>query len=830
MADPQFMTRTANEIVLSDGEYAYTQDTTKGVINIHTGPLVVNVTGQEHPVIYNAATGRFDKISLETAALVAPLTPQGHYCVLNNPSKDGSFPSEHSKQGSPDLLMGQKVNLHGPMVFALWPRQTALVVKGHHLRSNQYLLVRVYDEKAAKDNWGKAVIKLATSDAEGSVETTAIPEDITVGRLSVIKGTEVSFYMPPTGMEVVKDGAEYVREALTLERLEYCILVDEDGNKRYERGPQVVFPRPTERFYEQDGTSVFRPVELNLIQGIHVKVIAPYKDGDREYKEGEELFITGKDTPIYFPRQEHSLVTYDGRTKHFATAIPAGEARYVMDRITGKIRMAMGPAMLLPDPRNEVIVRRVLSESQCNRWYPGNSDVLTYNRGLRDLAVRAPTTRSGAVSEGEVSRSRMGRKGAVMDSSPGLGQTAVSTGGDEFSHSSSYTQPRTVTLDTKFSGIPTIQAWMGYAVMVVNKSGDRRVVVGPQTILLDYDETLEVLEMSTGKPKTTDSLVKTVYLRVTNNAVSDVVWAETKDHVEVRIKLCLRVNFEGDSPEKWFEAENYVKLLTDHVRSMLKSSIRKVGVEDFYARSEDFVRDALLGVKAEGAPERPGMVFAENSMRVYDVEVMAVEITDVAVAKMISDSQRLAVSSALQLAQSRRALDVTIEEEEIRQKNLEARDATSSLDVEIKGRQIERNLQTTVATLTASLTEAAKNLELAQAKETAEDLKAKASRQRREASAKSDHDIAVKAQTLRLEALTAETTAMVEKFKAAEGGLSEALLTLGNQDTVVKLAQALSVQTMLGGNDFVQVVEKVLGNTPLGDAVKAIGMQAFKAR
>ena len=32
----------------------------------------------------------------------------------------------------------------------------------------------------------------------------------------------------------------YVREAVTLERLEYCILLDEDGNKRFIRGPAVV--------------------------------------------------------------------------------------------------------------------------------------------------------------------------------------------------------------------------------------------------------------------------------------------------------------------------------------------------------------------------------------------------------------------------------------------------------------------------------------------------------------------------------------------------------------------------------------------------------------
>lgn len=59
----------------------------------------------------------------------------------------------------------------------------------------------------------------------------------------------------------------------------------------------------------------------------------------------------------------------------------------------------------------------------------------------------------------------------------------------------------------------SIDVWTGYAVDVVSKNGDRKVVCGPKTILLDYDQTLEVLQMSTGKPKTTDTLIKTVFLR-----------------------------------------------------------------------------------------------------------------------------------------------------------------------------------------------------------------------------------------------------------------------------------------------------------------------------
>lgn len=125
------------------------------------------------------------------------------------------------------------------------------VVAGHHLRSNQYLVVRVYDEKAARENWNNAVIKTQSVDSVSEFDTSKL----TLGKLFIIKGTDVSFYIPPTGIEVVKEkvSKSYIREAVTLERLEYCILLDEDGNKRYVRGPAVVFPEPTETFIEQEG-------------------------------------------------------------------------------------------------------------------------------------------------------------------------------------------------------------------------------------------------------------------------------------------------------------------------------------------------------------------------------------------------------------------------------------------------------------------------------------------------------------------------------------------------------------------------------------------------
>ena len=69
-------------------------------------------------------------------------------------------------------------------------------------------------------------------DAEGNEVKNKKAEEYFMGQLLVIKGTEVSFYVPPTGIEVIPlggKGGDYARDAVTLERLEYAILKDEDG-------------------------------------------------------------------------------------------------------------------------------------------------------------------------------------------------------------------------------------------------------------------------------------------------------------------------------------------------------------------------------------------------------------------------------------------------------------------------------------------------------------------------------------------------------------------------------------------------------------------------
>ncbi|HEV7554154.1 MAG TPA: hypothetical protein VGO00_01800, partial [Kofleriaceae bacterium] len=492
------------DLVLAPSEYAYMQDVTKGIVKTYTGPTVINPTAQERPVVFDPNTKLFSPCNLEEAVQQIAIAPEGYYIILRNPSMKYDHPPAGGVYPAPDLSIGRKINITGPCAFALWPGQMVKLVQGHHLRSNQYLLVRVYNEDEARKNWGQAVIKPASADGDIAARPIGrVPADLTVGKQLIIKGTDVSFYIPPTGVGVVVDEqGNWVRDAVTLERLEYCILVEQNGKKRYERGPQVVFPEPTEAFItSKDGARKFRAIELSEIQGLHIKVIAPYSENGRDHKEGDELFITGKETAIFFPREEHSLIRYDGRDKHYAVAVPAGEGRYAMNRKTGEIHMVRGPAMLLPNPIDEVIVRRVLSDRECGTWYPSNAEVLHYNRSLRSLEDNG-AARPGAVAEGEVQKRVRGPASPAQQVA--MGAAAPAQFGESLDRSNQFTKPRTIVFATKYEGVPSTNVWVGYAVLVVDKQGRRRVEQGPKNLLLEYDETLEVVQLSTGKPKTTD--------------------------------------------------------------------------------------------------------------------------------------------------------------------------------------------------------------------------------------------------------------------------------------------------------------------------------------
>ena len=675
------------DLVLSTNEFCFLQSKTNGAIKTYTGPITMTISAQESLVVFNAKTKKFEETQdFEKAKQLFISAPEGWYVVLKNPATDNSHPEAAKAVNSPTLEIGRKINIAGPVSFSLFPGQMTRVIRGHRLRSNQYLLARVYDAEAARKGIGTATIV----DTEGK-EITATPEEYFVGQMIVIKGTEVSFYIPPTGIEVIpiENSNEYVRDAVTLERLEYAILKDEDGEKRYIHGPAVVFPKPTETFVAAPkGGLIFRALELSPISGIYVKVIAAYdeeKNGETiHHPIGEELFITGNDQMIYYPRPEHAMIQYDGKYMHHAIAIPEGEGRYILNRLTGEITTVRGPQMYLPDPRTEVVVKRKLTNKECDLMYPGNSEVLIYNSGLTEQAVE-----------------RMAKKGltgsAVTDALNSVYSTAnqesalaIFEANANISRGVSYTKPRTITLDTKYEGVVAVDVWTGYAINVVSKSGDREVVIGPATRLFDYDETVEAITVPCG-----DKEEVTAFLKTENNKVSDVINAQTADFVDVQIKLSYYVDFLKDYKDSWFAVNNYAKYLCDNMRSLIKREIRTYNIKDFYADSTEIIRNIVLDINTDAeteAVDKPfGRLFRTNGMLVNDVDIIGIGV-EKDIAMILEKHQNELIQKSVELADAAARMEVVTALADVKKREAELNNETALYALELEQKRTEEEM------------------------------------------------------------------------------------------------------------------------------------------
>lgn len=689
------------DLILNPNEYAYILDATKGLVSCIVGPSKMSLSNTDFLVIFDEGTGKFQKASdIDDAIHTFIVAPENWYVELKNPTVDGSHPMPGTSNMLPTLNIGKKINITGSASFALFPGQMARVIRGHRLHTNQYLKVRVYN--AAEANKTLSPVNVTKPEntptlpdevqeylsekslMEEPKETSAPAKSYVDGEIIIIKGTECPFYIPQTGFEVIplgnllKNG--FIRSAVTLENLEYCVKKKENGEQIYIKGPAVVFPEPDENFVKNKDTNdfIFHAYELTDTSGIYVKVLMDYTENGVEHKAGDELFITGKDQQIYYPRKEHAIINYGGREMNHAVAIPEGEGRYVLNRKTGSVTTIMGPKMFLPNPIDEVIVRRVLTREECSLWFPNSTKALEANGHLDQSECGLDEYDANRLHSNSLRKS---------------------SGGASFSRGTTYTEPRTIQIDNKYKGVVGIDVYTGYAINVISKTGSRQVVVGPAFYPLAYDETLETLEVSTGKPKTTDTLKKFVYLRTDNNKISDIIELQTKDFVDMEVKLSFCVDFLPEYKDKWFSVENYVKYLTDRVRSILKNTAKTYDADEFYANVTPIIQNTILRKNvghteddSEKTRER-GMLFSENGMFVKDIEILKVTVEDNYIGRNFMDYQEKAVTCSLELLSKRKDATKVVEVNKLESTIKESYAALEKVKEELEAAASKRNAQ-----------------------------------------------------------------------------------------------------------------------------------------
>lgn len=280
--------------------------------------------------------------------------------------------------------------------------------------------------------------------------------------------------------------------------------------------------------------------------------------------------------------------------------------------------------MFLPDPRSEVIVQRILTQKECSRYYPGNQKVAEYNRMLEEQ--NDPLTEL-AGAQVELKGFKTGHSMSDVTASVNLSSSnyTLSRAADQISRGAQYTPPKRVVLDRKLFGAPKIMPWTGFAVKTIDARGEGEVIVGPKTINLRFDQTLEPIFVSKGTPKNHERLEESVYLKIDNN-VSDELVLTTQDLVEVRVRVKYLARFLADQKDRWFNIANYVQLLVDHFRSSLSARARSEATQELFLGATEKLRGWILGEDGKGK------TFAENGLQVYDVEILSVKIDDAVMA------------------------------------------------------------------------------------------------------------------------------------------------------------------------------------------------------
>jgi hypothetical protein len=243
------------ELPIPPGFYIYVLNTNQGKVRTLVGPNSLNLQATEQAVRWEPTVPAGTRLppSCPAASSRSPPHRRVSYLILEKSRQRQPPPDRRHRirRQARDRSQG-----HRPRTGDLRPLPDAACHRGRGSSPQDQRVPADPDLQRGRgtQELEKSQVKEAPSGADASVTSdtsvaSAVPKDLAVGRQYIIRGDQVAFYIPPTGVEVVPSNDNgYVRKAVTLENLEFAVLLGEDGNKRYAHGPQVVFPNTNEFF------------------------------------------------------------------------------------------------------------------------------------------------------------------------------------------------------------------------------------------------------------------------------------------------------------------------------------------------------------------------------------------------------------------------------------------------------------------------------------------------------------------------------------------------------------------------------------------------------
>jgi hypothetical protein len=703
------------EFVLTKFRYAWILDRSKGDTWLYCGPDKPPL--EPHQVCVILAGNRFKEVSIEeeqTAIMDYVIANEDQYVILHNPQAQPREQEKGKNDTTPELHRGKIVVKRGPVSFALWPGQAAEVVNGHRMTEDQYLRIRITGDISPDDSI--ALCELVREEWQPSAAPGAKGSfPLTIGTEYIVRGQKTSFFIPPTGVTVLKatdpvtkdPRDEYVMNGVQLDADEYAALRNRVGRISYVRGSTTVIPCVDQVFQATSGrNSKFKAVSIDENSGVLLRTLAALTPSEIQDRMGDAKVVF---TPVSGAVEPAPEPDEGSGPKHVSpiavtAALPSTSAPSALP----------ATQRLLPSEASEDEEPVEDSEASCEDA-PGAS--------LFAIKPEPPTASTEAVapppappvppSEGEeddqevalppgtelvvwrqkrlvfpVDGIEIVRKFDAVHILPGTaryvknlltGKTRVVEGEvlyladprcEEF-------VTRVIPEDTLllwFPGsevheydeqlVPCITIPQGTAALIQRNGSEgqrttRRIIRGYATYFLEWDESLATMKISgsrPGQPKDYREGRTICYLWVEGNRINDAMTGRSREDCEVFVTYTLQVDFDPAHRNDWFNVDDYVYLVCEEVRSRLRGGLLTTPIDSLATDYVGVIRNIVLGTKPEEG-HRPGIQFTRCGARLVDVYVNEFTIQDAQLREKLRQLQTQGVTESVDTRKAELSLE-----------------------------------------------------------------------------------------------------------------------------------------------------------------------------
>jgi major vault protein len=227
----------------------------------------------------------------------------------------------------------------------------------------------------------------------------------------------------------------------------------------------------------------------------------------------------------------------------------------------------------------------------------------------------------------------------------------------------------------------------------------------------------------------------------------------------------------------------------------------------------NLVRNAILGQKVQDA-DRPGLNFHDNGMRVVEVEVLDLSLSDTKIAQLLDQAQHKVVQTNIEIDGSRKDLEATKEKERIAQETAETQYETIKLKTDLKKKSLTDEIELVLTQISVELKKLEGEKEKALSREDTTDLVE--ARKLERAKLEHAHIMSVDQAKADLEKfkVDAVTDAAVKRLEASKEGLHEALVAINRDDIAAKLSEACNIERYITGDSLSSSVSNILAFFP----------------